>query len=283
MQTKISFEDYEGFVEKFKPKKTTDDCFTPPEIYDVVLDYVRERWGIEEKDVVRPFWPGGDYQSFEYPEGCCVVDNPPFSILTKIQGYYLAHGIRFFLFAPALTCLSGKDTTMKVDHILCDGDITYANGANVNTAFVTNLEDRYVIESDPDLGDRIREANTARLKQTKRKVGNYEYPDEVLTAARANWLAAHHTPLRIERESACRLPKLDEQVAYGKAIFGGGLLLSTEATGKRAAAERAAAERAAAERAGINAALKKSWTLSDRERAIQAILDRQERRARDEE
>lgn len=24
------FEDYEGFVEKFKPKKTTDDCYTPP-------------------------------------------------------------------------------------------------------------------------------------------------------------------------------------------------------------------------------------------------------------
>ena len=28
------FEDYEGFVEKFKPKKTTDDCYTsPPTIY----------------------------------------------------------------------------------------------------------------------------------------------------------------------------------------------------------------------------------------------------------
>ena len=23
-----TFEDYEGFVEKFKPKKTTDDCYT---------------------------------------------------------------------------------------------------------------------------------------------------------------------------------------------------------------------------------------------------------------
>ena len=26
--------DYEGFVEKFKPKKTTDDCYTPPLVYD---------------------------------------------------------------------------------------------------------------------------------------------------------------------------------------------------------------------------------------------------------
>lgn len=23
------FNDYEGFVDKFKPKKTTDDCYTP--------------------------------------------------------------------------------------------------------------------------------------------------------------------------------------------------------------------------------------------------------------
>ena len=27
---------YEEFVEKFKPKKTTDDCYTPPTIYEIV-------------------------------------------------------------------------------------------------------------------------------------------------------------------------------------------------------------------------------------------------------
>lgn len=32
------FEDYDGFVEKFKPKKTTDDCYTPPDVYDCVSD-----------------------------------------------------------------------------------------------------------------------------------------------------------------------------------------------------------------------------------------------------
>ena len=35
-------ESYEEFVEKFKVKKTTDDCYTPPAIYYVVLDYVKE-------------------------------------------------------------------------------------------------------------------------------------------------------------------------------------------------------------------------------------------------
>ena len=31
-KTRAEFEDYEGFVDKFKTKKTTDDCYTPPEV-----------------------------------------------------------------------------------------------------------------------------------------------------------------------------------------------------------------------------------------------------------
>ena len=28
--------EYQAFVDKFKPKKTTDDCYTPKNIYEVV-------------------------------------------------------------------------------------------------------------------------------------------------------------------------------------------------------------------------------------------------------
>lgn len=34
---------YEEFAEKFKPKKTTDDCYTPPTIYEIV-----EQWACNE-------------------------------------------------------------------------------------------------------------------------------------------------------------------------------------------------------------------------------------------
>ena len=101
-------ESYEEYVEKFKPKKTTDDCYTPPEVYEVIKDWVCRRYGTDPEKIIRPFWPGADYQSMEYPEGCVVVDNPPFSILSKICEYYLERGIPFFLFAPSLTCLNGK-------------------------------------------------------------------------------------------------------------------------------------------------------------------------------
>lgn len=36
---------YEEFVNKFKPKKTTDDCYTPDVIYKIVKD-----WAIKEMD-----------------------------------------------------------------------------------------------------------------------------------------------------------------------------------------------------------------------------------------
>lgn len=91
------FNDYEGFVDKFKPKKTTDDCYTPPAVYDAVLNYVRSTYGIaEDTPIVRPFYPGGDYEHYDYPEDCLVVDNPPFSIFSKIVDFYTKRGIRFF-------------------------------------------------------------------------------------------------------------------------------------------------------------------------------------------
>ncbi len=78
--------EYEAFLEKFKLKKTTDDCYTPPAVYDAVLNFCRKEFDIEGKDIQRPFYPGGDYQAEaeNYGEDVVVIDNPPFSILSKI-------------------------------------------------------------------------------------------------------------------------------------------------------------------------------------------------------
>ena len=110
-------EEYRAFVEKFKPKKTTDDCYTPPEIYDVILRWAASRYGFDMSCVVRPFWPDADFMRYDYPDGCVVVDNPPFSILSKICNAYRTRGIRFFLFAPTMTILNttGRDSVMELD------------------------------------------------------------------------------------------------------------------------------------------------------------------------
>ena len=147
----IKSKTYEEFVEKFKPKKTTDDCYTPSEIYEVIKDWVCKRYNIDPENVIRPFWPGGDYEKDEYPPGCVVVDNPPFSILKNICEFYLERGIPFFLFAPSLTALSGKTTWDRMNHIVCDCSIVYENGATVRTSFITSFEPETVAETSPEL------------------------------------------------------------------------------------------------------------------------------------
>ena len=133
---------YEEFVDKFKPKKTTDDCMTPPAVYDIIADWVAARYGVARSDMVRPFWPGADYQSFDYG-GRVVVDNPPFSILGKILKYYNENNIKYFLFAPMLTCFNHLN---KADAVLIKPAITYENGAHVRTAFLTNLPTDFKVE-----------------------------------------------------------------------------------------------------------------------------------------
>ena len=76
-------EEYQEFLKKFEAKKTTDDCYTPDNIYDAVRDWASEKYEIGNAAIVRPFYPGGDYKSEKYPSGCVVIDNPPFPLFQK--------------------------------------------------------------------------------------------------------------------------------------------------------------------------------------------------------
>jgi hypothetical protein len=252
---------------------------------EVVNAYVERRWGIDRSRFVRPFYPGGDYENFDYADDAVVVDNPPFSILSKIRRFYLARGIPFFLFCPSLTAFGSYDERCCV--LLCDADIVYENGANVRTGFVTSLPSPNVAESEPDLGDAINAVCDELRHRGKNELPKYEYPLEVVTAARMQWYAAHHTRYAVPKGECCKIGALDAQKAVGKTIFGSGLLLSERAAAERAAAERAAAERAAAERAAAERAAAERaaaeraaaeraaahrWKLSDRERQMQRLL-----------
>ena len=274
LQRKTAHDDYEAFVEKFKPKKTTDDCYTPQGVYDVILAYAAERFGFDPADAVRPFWPGGDYESFDYPEGCVVVDNPPFSILSKIKRFYMERGIRFLLFAPSLTCL-GSDIP-GVAAIVCDAKIRYENGAIVPTSFATNMLDGIRAESCPELTEAIM-AEQERGRPEAPTVPRYEYPDEIVTAAMLQRLARYGVRFEVPDAECRRVSRLESQRALGKSIYGGGLLLSRRMAEKRRMAERRRLD-AELMRAGANACLddgrcKFIWQLTDAERAVQDEME----------
>lgn len=69
----IIFNDYESYIKKFEGKKTTDDTYTPRDVFEAVLQYVSEIYDLNGKQILRPFYPGGDYERAEYPADGVVI------------------------------------------------------------------------------------------------------------------------------------------------------------------------------------------------------------------
>ena len=238
-------QDYQEFVDKFKPKKTTDDCYTPPIIYSTVLAWVEKEYGIDRAQVIRPFKTNGDYQSEDYT-GRVVVDNPPFSCLATIVDWYNERNIKYFLFAPSLTALEYSHRTGTCC-VFTNSRIVYENGANVRTAFLTNMDD-CVARSSCDLSRELDEANKqvekekayGRTQNRKGTAAKYNYPDELVTSARLANLAAKGGEFKIKRGHFVR--RLDAQKPIKKSIFGAGLLISAKDAQKLKAEEARAKE-----------------------------------------
>ncbi len=250
--------EYEQFLDKFERKKTTDDCFTPEPVYKAVLEWAVNEYGLQGREIVRPFWPDSDYKAYPYPQNCVVIDNPPFSIISEIEDFYLKRGVSFLLFAPALTLF----TRTAASFIAVGANIEYANGAKVATSFATNL-DGYKLRTAPSLFSLIERANKEMAAANKKPLSKYEYPNEAITAAKMQYFSKYGVDFKVREHDCLRVSKLDALSAIGKAPFGGCFLLSHRAAAERAAAERAAAERAAAERAAAE-----RLTLSEAEKKI---------------
>ena len=250
------FEDYEGFVEKFKPKLTTDDCYTPPAVYTAVLEWVKDEIGITEgMEVIRPFYPGGDYENEDYM-GKVVIDNPPFSIISRIVRFYQEQGIPFFLFAPRMTCLSGKAADMQnLTAVFGAHTIVYENGAKVPTAFLTNMAGDLKIWVSETLREKIKAVQGPSGKQLPK----YVYPDNVVKTADME----QYGNLKIHRRHILPVNALDAQRKHGKTVFGKGFMLSASAA--------KAAKAAKADHAIV-------WELSEREKEL---LRRHEQAAAD--
>lgn len=261
VQGQVGKDDYDEFTDKFKPKKTTDDCYTPVEVYEAVLGWLREKVDIEGCNIVRPFWPGGDYEAYDYKEDDVVVDNPPFSILAGILRFYQGRGIRFFLFGPQQTLFSSSSS---LTYIPCASPVEYANGAKVNTGFISNLFGDVFAMSAPDLRLRVKEAQEKAKGNGLVSLLRYEYPPEVLTSSMLGYLSTHGVEFKVMRDEVSPVPlsALAAQKAVGKAIFGKGWLIS-----EKKAAEKKAAEKKVAEKVIV-------WELSDVERKAVRRIDK---------
>lgn len=250
-------ETYEEFVDKFKPKKTTDDCYTPPPVYDAIADWVANEYKLDRDCFVRPFYPGGDYERFDYGDAV-VVDNPPFSIVTKIVDFYIKKRHPFFIFAPTLTLFSAlKDRDCTA--LVVGSQIVYANGAKVNTSFLTNLEPHDLrCRTAPTLYQAIKTAEKTSGKRQKKELPKYSYPLTVASAAHLGKYTKYGIEFRVPRAESAHVSRLDAQIPSKKTIFGCGYLLS----------DRLAAEREKVEREKEKQEKVERWQLSARELEI---------------
>lgn len=161
--------------------KTSDDTFTPPKVYEVILEYINEKIiPIDSIEIQRPFYPGGDYQkeAETYNEKSVVIDNPPFSICSKIIDFYIKNNIKFFIFTNGLTIFN---YLLRDIHLLCPYvTLEYDNGVKVNTCFAHNLLPKGVTISG-ELRERL--SKLAKKQTGERK--KYQYPNEVLSVGQS--------------------------------------------------------------------------------------------------
>lgn len=228
-------QEYYDFVEKYKPKLTTDECITPDAVYNAVRDFFVERYGLEGCDIVRPFWIGNDYKQLaeDYTDNTVVIDNPPFSIFSEIVDFYDSRGIRFVLFADARTCgrLIKKFTVYPRGAI-----ITYENGARILTSFVTNIDRENAIVLSRELFERVEAAGKKKADEKQKIKRKNKYPYNLISAAS---LAHYDIDFAIPRDKVRTITKIGDYK-----IFGAGYVLATDVMrGMREAKEKAYADR----------------------------------------
>lgn len=257
--------EYQEFVKKFQAKRTTDDCYTPDVVYDAVAEWVASEYNVSRANFVRPFYPGGDYQKERYKPTDIVVDNPPFSILASIIDWYNERGIRYFLFGPQLTLMgtaAGRCTCLAVGV-----QITYANGAKVNTSFVTNMDDKDIVaRADARLYKNVDAANLSQFEGEKKRMPRYTWPKEVIMSPFLHRCAQYGIDFVLKKDEVHLIEELEMQREVGKQIFGKGYLVSNAVLNRRLQAEAIIEQK---EDAYV-------WKLSDSEREIIEGLNKKE-------
>lgn len=201
-----------------------------------------------------------DKHENENYDGKVVVDNPPFSIMSKIVNFYIENNVKFFIFAPAMTSIGltrkhfGKSTIIPLSE-----NIVYQNGAVVPTSFITNLfNDDTIVYFDPSFKKNLKDAVEQTNNKAVHHVPHYEYPVNVIRATDIVKAGrASSKPIIIKSKSSYHIMKLDCQKKYHKQIFGDGLLVDDKTADKINKLKQVKDTKTTI-----------TWKLSDRERQI---------------
>ena len=230
----IVFRDYASFVAKFTEQpKTTDDCYTPDDVYNAVVEYVGTITDMNGKCILRPFYPGGDYENAEYPDNGIVIDNPPFSMFTKIVRWYLANDVPFFLFGNGMTIM--QVCKYGATAVITGASIKFHNSAEVGINYATNLLPGMMAVTAPTLAEAI---EACPSQNQKANLPKYKYPDNVISTSMLQTIANGGIEIGISRAASITIGGLDNHPKGKGALFGDHILAAQAAA--KAAAQAAA-------------------------------------------
>ena len=168
---------------------------------------------------------------FECENGV-VIDNPPFSLFTKIVQFYCTRNVPFFLFGPGLTI----GTCFRwCTAIFISDQIRFSNGAMVRCNFASNLFGDAVAYSCPELARILKNCPSQNQKANLPK---YRYPDELCSASDMQTLAKGDYDFIIHRDE-CQIVRDLDHHPKASGLFGDHLLLSSAKAAAKAAAIRA--------------------------------------------
>lgn len=206
-------ESYEEYLLKFIPKKTKDDTYTPEPVYNALRDHVVDYYGLDGRQIVRPFWPNADFTKAEYPEGCVVIDNPPFSIQAKIIKWFTKNHIDYYLFANHTTILNNWKKGTNV--VITAAPLKFENGAIISISFLTSMGDAPIL-IDGVLYYKLMEANKTPPK-TKAKI---DWPEGVMSGAMLQKYVKYGKEVAVDGKFITHYKS--------RHIFGGGIELTPE-------------------------------------------------------
>lgn len=233
-----TFNDYEAYVAKFGDgPRTTDDTYTPPDVFAAVLEWLKGKGKITDGTrISRPFYPGGDFETAAYPDGCVVVDNPPFSIFTRCCKWFAARGVPFFLFGPGLTITSASSFCTC---IITDTGVRFENGATIPVSFASNMFGGAAAIAAGDLTQMINGCESQR-KGTVKQVRKMRWPEGMVTVSDLRKIAKAGGTFVLQREFCECVSNIGGEDIFGGAWLSGQYADVTQAREAEAAQAEAA-------------------------------------------
>lgn len=157
-------ESFESFTENRKKRDlgvraTKDEIYTDQDEYNDLTEFFKQYYPEAfKRPIVRPFYPGGNYEDLtQYPAGCLVFDNPPFSIESKIVKFYNEHNIQYILFAPG-----NNLSNMRNGCSTWTGCTIHYDAVAFFSQFLTNLDTQQTLHISGELYNFMRNRYSTR-------------------------------------------------------------------------------------------------------------------------